>query len=287
MTSPLARTDPSGGPRGPAPAPWDHDGLRLHVLATGSKGNASLVETPEGIILVDCGISCRQVIARTRACGLDPLRIRAILVTHEHVDHVAGVRVTAGKLGVPVYASLATLRGARWPSEVSGTPLQARRPLEVAGVRVIPFSVPHDAPETLGFRFERAGDAIGFCTDIGHLTDEAGEYLSDARILALESNHDVAMLSDYPGYPASLKRRIGGDDGHLSNAQASEGLARLVTSRTQAVVGMHISEHTNLPGVCRDALERGRDLLAPAQGRRLQIIVAGEARPVAGIGAES
>jgi phosphoribosyl 1,2-cyclic phosphodiesterase len=282
----------SGAANAASNSPWESDGLRLHVLATGSAGNASLVETPDGMILVDCGISCRQILARTRALGLDPERIRAILITHDHTDHLAGLRVTASKLHVPVYASAGTLGAARWPAMISGSPLKERISVEIAGVRVTPFPVPHDAVQTFGFRFERAADSIGFCTDIGHMTSEAAEMLSDATVLALEANHDLAMLRSYPGYPRMLKERIAGESGHLSNDQCSAALSELATTRTRCVVGMHISEHTNLPSVCRDALEHGRPSAqgcmptpgrtpqASGQARAFRVVVASEAHPV-------
>ncbi len=261
------------------PQPWEADGLRLHVLGTGSKGNASVIETPQGCLLVDCGLSCRQIFVRMAALGLDPQSIKGILVTHEHVDHIAGLRVTASKTHAPVFASHGTSHASPWPTGVLAEDLEARRPLVICGVRVTPFHVPHDATETMGFRFERAGDAVGFCTDMGHLTDEAGEYLRDARILALESNHDPVMLRECPNYPYAVKVRIAGDNGHLSNDQAADAMGELVTSSTQALVGMHISQHTNLPSTCRSVLLAGRRRL-PHSPEQLRIVVASQERPI-------
>lgn len=264
------------------PRSWEADGLRLHVLATGSRGNASLVESPDGVLLVDCGISCRQILARCQAVGVDPSRICAILITHEHADHTAGLAVTARKLRVPVYAGPLTRASTRWPQDLVGCPdLDTLQPVRLGPVQVTPFEVPHDAPETLGFRFERAGTAIGFCTDIGHLCSSAAEQLYDTDILALEANHDPEMLRSYPGYPAHLKERIAGDSGHLSNHQHASALAALVSSRTRVVVGMHISEHTNSPALCRRVLGYAcREL--DMRARRLHplaCLVAGQARP--------
>lgn len=261
--------------------PWQGDGLRLHVLGSGSQGNCCVVECPDGLILVDAGISCKQVFTRMQALGLAPARVRAIVITHEHADHIGGLRVTAKKLCVPVYASEGTLTSTSWHDAggVCAEALQPRKPVQLCGVTVTPFSVPHDADAPLGYRFERAGDAIGYCTDLGSVTDEAGTYLRDARILALESNHDPHMLQSYPGYPAHLKRRIAGDAGHLSNDQAAAALPELATSATQTVVAMHISQHTNLPSICRETLLLGRRSLE-AQTGQLRIMVASQTTPL-------
>jgi phosphoribosyl 1,2-cyclic phosphodiesterase len=261
--------------------PWQADGLRLHVLGSGSQGNASVVECPDGLVLVDAGLNSKQVGDRMAQLGLAPARIRAILVTHEHADHIAGLRVLSKKYCVPVYASDGTCESEAWRRQ--GCPAAQRiergGAFEVCGIRVTPFPVPHDAAEPLGFRFERAGDAVAYCTDLGSVTNEAAAYLADARILALESNHDPAMLRDCPRYPAHLKARIGGPAGHLSNAQAAEALPLLATARTQTVVGMHISQHTNLPSLCREALLAGRRAVAPQNGP-VRVMVASQSSPL-------
>ncbi len=261
--------------------PWESDGLRLHVLGSGSQGNCCVVECPDGLVLVDAGISCRQIVVRMEALGLDPSLVRAVMVTHEHADHIGGLRVAAKRFAAPVYASEGTRTSQAWRAAggVVAEPVEARRPFNACGVRVIPFHVPHDAAEAMGYRFERAGDVIGYCTDLGCVTDEAGEHLRDARILALESNHDPAMLAAYPGYPAHLKRRIAGESGHLSNSQAAAALPRLATSATQTVVGMHVSRHTNLPTVCREALLAGRRNL-PDEAGQLRVMVASQTIPL-------
>lgn len=264
-----------------SPVPWESDGLRLHVLGSGSQGNCCVIECPDGLILVDAGISCRQIFARMGVLGLDPGQVAAVVVTHEHSDHISGLRVTAKKLGVPVYTSEGTRSSQSWASAgcPSAEPVAARRPFTLCGVRITPFHVPHDAAEALGFRFERSGDAIGYCTDMGMLTDEAGEYLRDARILALESNHDVSMLRSYPGYPAALKARISGQSGHLSNDQAASSLPLLATSATKTVVGMHLSQHTNLPSLCRETLLAGRRGISGSAGQ-LGVMVASQTNPL-------
>ncbi len=260
--------------------PWETDGLRLHVLGSGSHGNCCVVECPDGMLLIDAGLSCRQIFIRMEELDLDPARIRAILITHEHSDHIGGLRVTAQKLGVPVYASYGTLTSPEWlgQGDPAATPLTARETVDLCGIAVTPFHVPHDAAETLGYRFERAGDTVGYCADLGCVTEEAGTYLSDTRILALESNHDPELLRTYEGYSAVLKARIAGDGGHLSNDQCATAMTSLVSSVTRTMIAMHISQHTNLPSLCRAALEMSRDALE-GYADRLSILVASQDRP--------
>lgn len=253
--------------------------LRLHVLGTGSKGNTSVIETPKGLILIDCGLSCRQIFLRMQTLGLDPANVQAILITHEHTDHIAGLRVTAKKLGVPVYASQGTIDSAPWPREVIAHPLAAWQEISIAQARITAFHVPHDAAETFGYRITCGQETIGFCTDIGSVTNEAGEALSDTTILALESNYDPRMLQYYPGYPYPLKARIGSDSGHLSNDQAANALASLVTTRTRTIVGMHISQHTNLPSVAQSAFDNARTHLSDAC-QNVRVIIGNQDRPV-------
>ena len=241
--------------------------LVLHVLGSGSKGNAAVVEdtaTGRGIA-VDCGLCKREFMGRAERSGFDPARIDAILLTHDHSDHVKG-------LG-PVMRGFAKMRDhapdlfaldevARASSEVGKVaPICAVRSLRLGephvfgGITAVPFRTSHDAAASCGFRFESAdGDALGYVTDTGVITDEAHEALRDVRVLALEANHDVKMLREGP-YPYALKRRVGGELGHLSNDQAAAELTRLLSDRLEFVVGMHLSENNNAPSVARRALE--------------------------------
>lgn len=259
--------------------------LRLHVLASGSKGNAAVVEnvaTGQGI-LVDCGICKRDFLGRCSQVGFAVEGLRAVLVTHDHADHTKGLAVLYRELarrgirpplatsepvraasapvrevleqGLCEFVSLAAESGDQPDGTVGPEGLSSSRrteprgkaetrPLTIAGIRVIPFRTSHDAAESFGFRFECAGDAVGFLTDSGIVPDSALERLRDVRILALESNHDPQMLADGP-YPWPLKQRVASERGHLSNDQAAATLAELVGPRLQAVVAMHISQNNN------------------------------------------
>lgn len=251
--------------------------LALHVLASGSSGNAAVVEnvvTGAGV-LIDCGICKRDFLSRCDQAGFDPARIEAAFVTHEHGDHVKGLGVVLrglAKLGCqpPIYVA----RGCVANSDALAKVAEAFKVrelataagasvIEAAGVRVIPFATSHDAAASFGFRIEDAadGDAIGYLTDSGVVTPAAHAALADVRILALESNHDPKMLAAGP-YPYVVKQRIASDAGHLSNGQAAAELAALVSaSRTagqrepQTVVAMHISQNNNEYSLAKRTLE--------------------------------
>lgn len=242
--------------RGPTPDPGKPDlppitetgGLRLHVLGSGSKGNCAVVEGPEGSVLIDCGFSKKETFARLDSLGVARASIKGILLTHEHSDHTRGVGVLARGLHVPVYATYGTAQSPSVSREVSCVPVNSRDRFEIAGFEIVSFPTSHDAREPIGFRFEIDGDALGYLTDSGIISQEAFELLYDTRILALESNHDPKMLKEGP-YPYQLKVRIASEKGHLSNVQTRDALRKLLSSRLKTVVGMHLSETNNTPRV--------------------------------------
>lgn len=229
--------------------------LQLHILASGSKGNCSVVRDAHtgSCILVDCGISKRAFFERCADCGVDVTGIAAIVVSHEHVDHTKGLGVVTRGLaqaGVEpiVFASSAVHRASRELQAIEDAVdlryFSAGDTLHVGGLNVHPFHTLHDAAESFGFRVEYGGDAIGFITDTGVVTDEAIEALRGCRVLALETNHDPKMLATGP-YPAYLKARIASERGHLSNEQAADLLESLLDDALERVVGMHVSQHNN------------------------------------------
>ena len=223
--------------------------IHLHVLASGSKGNASIVEGPEGSVLVDCGISRRALLGRAEELGVDVSRVVAVVLTHEHSDHVGGLSVFCNRFDGPLFATAGTVAARRYLTELPFTLVGHEDELELAGMRVRTFPTSHDVADPIGLRFSTTDDALGFCTDTGELGEEALDALAGTRILALESNHDERMLAtgDYPAY---LKARVGGPTGHLSNAQAAEALDRLVGPDTETVVAMHLSQENNRPSLC-------------------------------------
>ena len=229
--------------------------LHLHVLASGSKGNATVIEGPEESVLVDCGLSRRELHRRADAEGVDLGRVQALLLTHEHIDHTKGIEVVSKYFDGALVSTAGTVGARRSLVGLPWTLIDDDETFSVAGMVVCAFPTSHDVADPIGFRFSVVDedgeevDAIGYCTDTGYLTDEAAYALRGCRILGIEANHDVAMLrdGDYPGY---LKVRVGGDQGHLSNAQAAEALPDLVTADTETVVALHLSENNNRPSVC-------------------------------------
>jgi phosphoribosyl 1,2-cyclic phosphodiesterase len=232
--------------------------MRLVVLASGSSGNAALIESGGRAVLLDVGLSARETLRRVAASGAGDARIEAILLTHEHVDHVRGARVLARRLGIPVMATAGTLRAAAaCLSDVPETIAVGRRDrFSVAGMKVTSFATAHDAAESAGFAFEsRRGHRVAVATDTGVVTPEVADALAGAHAIGLESNHDLRMLDAGP-YPPFLKRRIAGERGHLSNDDAAAALAALAWAGLAHVFALHLSEQNNTPDAARVALAR-------------------------------
>ena len=247
--------------------------LRLTVLGSGSAGNASCVEGGGARLLLDVGFSCRQLVARLKGVGVEPHRIDAALVTHEHADHVRGAALFSKTYGVPIYCTQATARasGLDGRADVTVRSITPGQPLTVGGLRVMPFRVPHDAAETVGCAIECDGARIGYATDLGHAAEGLQDRLADCDLLVLESNHDVEMVRAGP-YPEIIKRRVLGRHGHLDN-EASAGLAsEVVSERTQRIILAHLSRTNNRPDLAISAARRRFE----RDGRRLPMLHAAD-----------
>ena len=228
--------------------------MQFASLGSGSKGNATLVRTGQTCILVDCGFSMREAVTRLQRRDCDPGSISAILVTHEHGDHIRGVGPLARKYGIPVWTSRGTASGSVLGKLHEHNYLDVHEELQIGDITVHSFPVPHDAREPCQFVFQQqAGKRLGILTDTGSITAHIEEKLSACDALLLECNHDARMLADGP-YPLSLKQRVASRLGHLSNDQAAELLARLDLSRLQTLVVAHLSEQNNTPHHARAAL---------------------------------
>lgn len=232
--------------------------MRFASLGSGSKGNGTLVATDNALLLIDCGFSAREAESRLHRLGVCASDISAVLVTHEHGDHVRGVGPLARRYGLTVYATPGSFTGmdqgrsGAWQCQCEEIlPGQA---FEVAGIRCLPVPVPHDARQPCQFVFEHNDRVLGVVTDLGSVTPEVVEGFGDCDGLLLECNHDLDMLVRGP-YPPSLKRRVAGQHGHLSNSQAAAMLDQCNIDRLQHLVLMHLSEQNNTPVHARDAVE--------------------------------
>ena len=242
--------------------------LRVGVLGSGSGGNAVVIESGKHRILLDAGFSARELSKRMKLLGVDPLGIEAVVLTHEHQDHCKGADGFAKKFKVPIFGTEGTLVGSRLRDEVARQAVLIRSgvPREVAGFWIEPFTLPHDAREPVGIVVEDPlGRRVGLVADLGCRTSLAWGRLHDLDVLILETNHDLDMLRNGP-YPWSLKQRVAGRHGHLSNREAAEGLPELMNDRLRWVVLYHLSRTNNLPALAAaaigEALDRER---CPAQ----------------------
>lgn len=255
--------------------------MRLIPLGSGSRGNAAYAEFGNFRILIDAGLSARQLKLRLEAVGVDPRRIDAILLTHEHSDHAKGAERFSKQFSVPLVCSAETLRAMDLsPGHLAGwQPLADQGVLDLGPVRVDSFPVPHDAARPVGFVIEGEGVRLGVATDLGHATTIVVERLRGCQVLLLESNHDTMMLRDGP-YPWHLKQRVSSRTGHLSNDEASALLRDIVDSDCRAVVLGHLSEKNNAPGLARDCAARA---LQRAGNRRAVMRIAQARHPTPAI----
>ena len=223
--------------------------LRFAVLGSGSKGNAVVVESRGRRILIDAGFSGREITRRLRRLGIEPRDLEGIVVTHEHGDHLRGAPTLARKHRLPVYGTVGTLSQGRWKGPEERRVIRSGRPFELAGMEIEAFDIPHDAREPVGLVVTGEGGArLGVAGDLGCRSRLAWARLREVHGLLLETNHDLEMLRNGP-YPWSLKQRVAGRHGHLSNADAVEGLPELLHDELQFVVGYHLSETNNLPSL--------------------------------------
>ncbi|RCV90245.1 MBL fold metallo-hydrolase [Billgrantia montanilacus] len=227
--------------------------LRFASLGSGSKGNATLVSDGETWVLVDCGFGLRETERRLARLDIHPRQLDAVLVTHEHGDHLRGVGPLARRHGVPVYLTPGTWLSGRLGEVPQRHWITPQSRFAIKGLIVDPITVPHDAREPIQFRFESADRRLGVLTDLGHASDHVAEAFRGCDALILECNHDPHLLQTGP-YPPSLKRRVGGKWGHLANGQAATLLARLGLDRLQRIVCSHLSEHNNRPDLVLEAL---------------------------------
>lgn len=226
--------------------------MRFASLGSGSRGNATLVEQGNTLLLIDCGFSLRETERRLQRLGREPGQLSALLVTHEHSDHIGGVAAFARKHRIPVWLSAGT-RAACRDDLADARVFNSHTVFGIGDVEIRPFPVPHDAREPAQFVFSNGAKTLGVLTDTGSLTPHIDLQLSGCDALILECNHDREMLANGI-YPPSLKARVGGDFGHLSNDQSAQLLQRIDCSRLQHIVAAHLSEKNNTQALAQAAV---------------------------------
>src|SRR5215472_5615096 len=239
-------------------------GVSVSVLASGSRGNSAVIQTSKTKILVDAGISCRETFKRMKALSEDPRALTAVLITHEHCDHVSGLLTLAKKLKVPVFMTGATHQcWARSMRDENGVRPQIEklevfasgRCFHVGDIEVTPFTIPHDAVDPVGFTFRAEGVKVGLATDLGYVPASVRDHLRGCDVLIMESNHDLEMLRVGP-YPWSVKQRVMSRVGHLSNVALADFFTSDYDNSATFVVLAHLSEQNNHPEIARREAER-------------------------------
>ncbi len=226
--------------------------LRIKNLASGSSGNSTLLRTEESAVLIDAGLSALQIRRRVEDSGLEIEDIDAILISHEHIDHIRGIKRLSERYGIKVYANEGTWRGIKENIENRGL-LEYK--MKFGDLRVESFPVPHDANDPVGFKIAHEGNKAVIVTDIGHPTSYLLDALRDSLVTIIESNHDMEMLKNGP-YPYYLKQRILGPEGHLSNDDCGKVLAEVINEDTVAVMLAHLSEKNNTPELAKRTVKR-------------------------------
>jgi phosphoribosyl 1,2-cyclic phosphodiesterase len=254
--------------------------VRLTVLASGSGGNSILVESDRTRVLVDAGLAARQIALRLErtltTTRLDD--VQAVLLTHEHTDHITGIPALAST-GLPIYTTPGTARAGNLTKTID---VGAGQPVTIGALEVLPVKLPHDAEEPVGFIFSDGKSKAGILTDCGHPDAAVAAAYRDCDILVLETNHDADMLRA-GSYPPSLKRRIGGNRGHLSNEQAAEMLRLMGKPAVRVLILAHLSQLNNRPRIARSVVER---TLAGMGAARPRLLLAIQEHPLAPVTCE-
>lgn len=252
--------------------------LRTCVLGSGSSGNATFVATDRARVLFDAGLSCRQIQRRLEAIGEDAAALDAIVVSHEHSDHIRGLEVLARKTTTPVYMTELTAGTVSWNKAAPEIVyLEAGRGFTIGDLEIETFTVSHDAIDPVGFCVQCDDHKLSIATDLGYMTDSVRYHLTGTDLLVLESNHDLEMLKSGP-YPWEVKQRVMSRDGHLSNSAVAEFLTEDWDRRARTLVLAHLSSHNNHPVIAEMDAQRALDSVG-ASGT--SILVASQDVPTA------
>lgn len=249
--------------------------MRVDALASGSSGNAYLLRSEGGALLLEAGLPAGTLVRYLRQLGVEPRELLGILVTHAHSDHLRGARAMSDRFGIPVYATAGTLGHPSMRDAPLARPLEPDRGITIGELEVLAFRVPHDCREPVGFRVCAGDGRLGLMTDLGFVPDCVPRLLGGVDLLVLEANHEEQLLHSGP-YPAFLKRRVAGRVGHLSNRAAADCLLTLAADPPGAVWLAHLSQVNNRVAT---ALEVVSSALRLAGLDQVALAAAGRNRP--------
>ena len=256
--------------------------IRFCTLFSGSSGNAVYLSTDRGAILIDCGMSGKQTLEAMQQNHLPPQELQAILITHEHSDHVKGAGILSRRLGIPIYATEGTWQGME--TAVGEIPshhrvvITADESFFLNDLEIMPFSIPHDANDPTGYRIYTPQASVAVATDLGYFADNVRDAVTGADVVLLESNHDPEMLKQNAFYPAHLKKRILGRKGHLSNESGAAAALELVEFGTKHLLLGHLSSENNTPDLAYRTTLNALQNAGVEVGREVSLNVAGRYR---------
>ena len=254
--------------------------LEITILGSGSSGNSALVVSGETRVLIDAGLSCKQLCVRMEAQGVDPTSLDAILLTHEHGDHTKGIDVFSRKADIPLYCNPLTRETLEhgFKSEKTWRLVQTGAHFEIDAIRVETFAVPHDAVDPMGFVLRDAESSFGFVSDFGFATSLVRARLKEMNTIYIEANYDDVMLQKDEKRPWSTKQRIMARHGHLSNAQTAELIGSVCHDGLERVILGHLSKDCNTPEVAEAAV---REALGANGAAHVEVLCAMQEEPTA------
>ncbi len=258
----------------------NQDTLTITPLYSGSSGNATLVSTADTRILVDAGMSCKKLVEALTQISVNPYDINAVLITHDHSDHISALDVFTRKFALPIYATNATWNGIHAAEKKPHSPsldyeILPEKETTIGNIRVTAFETPHDAKGSCGYRFEVGKNKAALATDIGYMTPAIFEYLQDCDGILLEANYDKDMLWNGP-YPYYLKQRIAGLFGHLCNDDCATTAVNLCKTKARKLILGHLSQENNLPQVAertvlraleQESMQKDKDFIVQVASR--------------------